>query len=47
MKRTNQKLGRSNRKELDELDLEEELGFDPLDLELDLDLSRRQLAGNL
>ena len=47
MRRMNQKLGKSNRKELDELDLEEELGFDPLDLELDLDLSRRQLAGNL
>ena len=39
MKRTNQKLGRSNRKELDELDLEEELGFDPLDLEIDLGLN--------
>ena len=37
----------SNRKGLDELDLEEELGFDPLDLELDLDLLRQQLACDL
>ena len=34
-------------KKLDKLDLEEELGFDPLDLELDLDLSRQRLACDL
>ena len=37
----------TSKKELDELNLEEELGFDPLDLELDLGLSLLDLEEQL